>query len=92
MQLIGAVLLNSLGEKFPTLSGNGELLKNPEKYVLVEDSQEKPKIGQYEMAGGLLLAGAVFVVSRVFSKISCRQFGPVSLHMYAYMVVIYSNP
>lgn len=85
--IIGAVLLNSLGEKFPVLSGNGELLKNPEKYVLVEDSQEKPKISQYEMAGGLLLAGAVFVVSRVFSKNILPAIGPVSLHMYAYMVV-----
>lgn len=85
--IIGAVLLNGLGEKYPKLSGNGELLKNPEKYVLVEDKAEKPKIGQYEMAGGLLLAGAVFVVSRVFSKNILPAIGPVTLHMYAYMVV-----
>lgn len=38
-------------------------------------------------AGGLLLAGAVFVVSRVFSKNILPAIGPVSLHMYAYMVV-----
>ena len=37
--------------------------------------------------GGLLLAGAVFVVSRVFSKNILPAIGPVSLHMYAYMVV-----
>ncbi len=86
--IIGAVLLNSLGEKIPKLSGKGELLKNPEKYVLVEDSQEKPKISQFEMAGGLLLAGAIFVVSLVFSENILPAIGPVSLHMYAYMVVI----
>lgn len=85
--ILGAVLLNSLGNRFPKLSGNGELLKNPEKYVLVEDSAEKPKIGQYEMASGLLLAGAVFVVARVFSNHILPNIGPVTLHTYAYLVV-----
>lgn len=56
--ILGAVALNALGNKYPKLTGNGELLKDPSRYSLAEDSAPKPKVGLYECAGGLLLTGA----------------------------------
>lgn len=85
--ILGAVALNIFGNKFPSMTGNGELLKNPEAYKLAEDSAPKPKITQQDMAGGLLFTGAVFVLSYVFSEIIFPGIGPVTFHMYAYMVV-----
>lgn len=86
--ILGAVALNAIGQKYPKLTGNGELLKNASKYELKEDKTEKPKIGPFDMAGGLLLTGAVFTVSQLFSSKILPSIGAVTLHMYAYMVVI----
>lgn len=87
--ILAAVALNALGNKFPSLTGNGELLKNPDKYVLVDEkkNKDKAKIGPYEIAGGLLLTGATYALARVFSKNILPAIGPVTLHMYAYMVI-----
>lgn len=85
--ILGAVALNGLGNKFPRLSGNGELLKNAEKYELPEDKAEKPKVGQFEIAGGLMLTGAVFALSNLFGEYLLPSIGPVTIHMYAYMVI-----
>ena len=85
--ILGAIALNGLGEKFPKLTGNGELLRNPEKYSLAEDKAPKPKLTQQDMGGGLLLTGAIFALSYAFSAVILPQIGSVKLHMYAYMVV-----
>lgn len=85
--ILGAVGLNILGNKFPKLTGNGELLKDPGAYQLAEDDAPKPKVTQHDIAGGLLFTGAVFALSYIFSEYIFPGIGPVSLHMYAYMVV-----
>ncbi len=85
--ILAAVGLNALGNKFPQLTGNGELLKNPEKYVLVEDEAPKPKVGPYEIAGGLMLVFAMYTIARTFSKHIFPGIGSVTFHTYAYLVV-----
>ncbi|MST55822.1 hypothetical protein FYJ74_07235 [Pyramidobacter sp. SM-530-WT-4B] len=85
--ILGAVALNSLGERFPSLSGNGELLRNASKYELPKDKAAKPEISQYHMGGGLLLTCCIFAAGRIFSKSILPSIGKVSIHMYAYMVV-----
>lgn len=85
--ILGAVGLNILGNKFPKLTGNGELLKNPEAYSLKEDNEPAPKLEQKDIAGGLLLTGGIFTLSRIFAKVILPSIGPVQLHLYAYMVV-----
>lgn len=84
--ILFAVLLNSAGKKFPKLTGNGELLKNADKYTLVED-EVKVEANSYDMAGGLLLTGAIYALARMFSKQLLPSIGPVQLHLYAYMVI-----
>lgn len=86
--ILGAVALNALGERFPKLSGNGELLKNAEKYKdLVEEKKEKPVITIKERAGGLALTCAVFTVASILSEV-IPPFGLVEIHMYAWMVLL----
>lgn len=84
--ILGAVALNTLGEKYPNLTGNGELLKNPEKYSLKEDSMEKPKIDMYDMAGGLMVVAAVYAIGSILKKV-VPPIGSVTLHMYVWMVI-----
>ena len=86
--ILGAVALNALGNKFPRLTGNGELLKNASQYALEEDKAEKPKLTQNDIAGGLLLTGGIFAVATLFAEKILPAIGPVSLHMYAYLVVL----
>lgn len=90
--ILAAVALNSIGKKYPKLTGNGELLKNAEAYVMEEDNKkiDIKEITQYDMAGGLLLTGCIYAISRIFSKSILPSIGPVTLHMYAYMVIFSS--
>lgn len=85
--ILGAVALNSMGNKWPKLTGNGELIRNTGKTVLVEEKKEKVNATPYDMAGGLLLTGGVYALCLAFSEKLLPNIGPVSLHMYAYMVV-----
>ncbi len=85
--ILGAIALNSIGKKFPKLTGNGELLRDPDRYSLAEDKVERPKLTQADIAGGLLLTGGIYVASYVCSKFVLPSIGPVSLHMYVYMVI-----
>ncbi|ONI38629.1 hypothetical protein AN639_07560 [Candidatus Epulonipiscium fishelsonii] len=85
--ILGAVGLNILGNKYPKLTGNGELLKNPEKYSLAEDHAPKPKIGLNDIGGGLLVTCAIYALSYTVSEFILPSIGPVSLHMYVYTVI-----
>lgn len=86
--ILAAIGLNALGEKFPKLTGNGELLKEPEKYAMESDKAEKPKVGLYEAAGGLLLTCALYAVARLISKTVPPIAGNITFHMYAYLIVL----
>jgi len=88
--ILGAVALNAIGEKFPKLSGNGELLRDAAKYQDVpEEKEDKPKakITINERAGGLVLTCAVFCVARILAKV-VPPIGVVEIHMYAWMVIV----
>ncbi|MBQ9155761.1 MAG: 2-hydroxycarboxylate transporter family protein [Eubacterium sp.] len=86
--ILGAVALNALGEKFPKLTGKGELLRDASKYENVtEEKAEKPKITIQERAGGLMLTCATFTVASILSEV-IPPIGLVEIHMYAWLVLI----
>lgn len=85
--ILAAVALDAVGNKFPKLTGNGELLKNPEKYAMASDKAEKPKVGLYEAAGGLLLTCGMYAIARLLSK-TVPAVGSISFHMYVYLIVL----
>lgn len=83
--ILGAVALNSLGNKYPKLSGNGELIRSANGFTGEDKEKINPTL--VDIAGGLLLTCALFAISRTFSKHILPSIGVVILHMYAYMVV-----
>lgn len=84
--ILGAVALDAMGHKWPKLTGNGELIRNADKSLL-NDNKGKVKATAFDMAGGLLLTGGVYALCLIFSDKLLPNIGPVSLHMYAYMVI-----
>lgn len=88
--ILGAVALNAVGNRFPGLTGNGELLRDAaaiEQKVGMEDKKEKIVITIRERAGGLLLTCTVFAVARMLAKL-VPPIGMVEIHMYAWMVIL----
>lgn len=85
--IIGAVLLHKLGNAKPKLTGHGEILRNQD-LTSKSEKGEKKKASQQEMAVGLLLTGCVFIIAYAFGEYILPSIGNVSLHFYAYMVVI----
>lgn len=83
--IVAAAVLNNVGEKFPSLTGNGELLR---KATFDVEEQETPKITTREIAIGLMLAACVYTFSNALSKDILPGFGDVKIHTFAYMVII----
>lgn len=82
-----AAILNKVGEKYPSLSGNGELVKaSPEQQAVVE--AEPPKIGLDEVGMAFLAVFGLYMLSAILSKSILPTIGGVSIHTYAYMVFI----
>ena len=86
--ILAAVGLDALGKRYPSTTGHGELIRST-----ASDAAEAAKkkdagdVTPYDIAGGLFLTGGIYALSRLFSKTILPSIGPVSLHMYAYMVV-----
>ena len=71
-------LLDKLGKKYPSFSGNGKLLKSQEE--IVEKNEENKKIEYEELGIGLVIATTFFAFGSLLSK-----FIPV--HSYALMII-----
>lgn len=84
--IVAAAFLNTLGEKMPALTGNGELLRKSSFDVGEDDVA--PKITPREIAIGLMLATCVYTLSYALSKSILPGFGDVKIHTFAYMVII----
>lgn len=83
--IVTAATLDTVGKKFPALTGNGGLLR---KASLDADESEAPKITPREIAIGLMLAACVYTISYALSKKILPGFGDVKIHTFAYMVII----
>ncbi len=83
--IVAAAVLNSIGEKVPSLTGNGELLRKSNFDV---EESEAPKITPREIATGLMMAACIYTFSSALSKEILPGFGDVKIHTFAYMVII----
>lgn len=84
--IVAAAVLNTIGEKFPSLTGNGELLRNS-NFDVQADAQA-PKITPREIAIGLMLATCIYTFASALSKEILPGFGDVKIHTFAYMVIL----
>lgn len=83
--IIGGALLDKLGKIAPKLTGNGRLMKG-------EDYSKKTEAGAKEatskdVAAGLVLALAFYVLGLLFSKVILPKIGGFIIHNLAYMVI-----
>ncbi len=86
--ILAAVGLDALGKKYPSTTGNGELLKNAAAYEEKgTEKKEAAKLTTYDIAGGILLTGGIYTLALIFSERLLPYIGPVMMHMYAYMVI-----
>lgn len=83
--IVAAAVLNGIGERMPSLTGNGELLRKSKFSV---DEQKEAKITPREIAIGLMLAACVYTFSAALSKEILPGFGDVKIHTFAYMVIL----
>ena len=85
--IVCASLLDTLGKRFPVLTGNGELVRRG-SMVNTEDGQCHRQIGNRDLAVGLMLATSLYVLAQVFSKGLSPLLGKVQVHPYAWMVLL----
>ncbi len=83
--IIAAAVLNTIGQKMPSLTGNGELVRNSQFNV---EEQAAPKITPREIAIGLMLATCIYTFAASLSKSILPGFGDVKIHTFAYMVIL----
>ncbi|GAB6087609.1 citrate/sodium symporter CitS [Alkaliphilus crotonatoxidans] len=83
-----AALLNKLGEKKPSLTGNGELVRG--EGFDAEDKKSDLKITNKEIAAGLLLSVSAYLLGTLMSKKILPSIGGVQIHTFAYMVLFVS--
>lgn len=84
--IVAAAVLNTIGERMPALTGNGELLRKSS--FDVGEEEEAPKITPREIAIGLMLSACVYTLAAALSKEILPGFGDVKIHTFAYMVII----
>ncbi|ASA54376.1 citrate/sodium symporter CitS [Vibrio gazogenes] len=84
--IVAAAILNGLGDKIPSLTGNGELIRKSN--FNVNEETKKITITPREIAIGLMLAACVYTFSVSLSKHILPGFGDIKIHTFAYMVII----
>lgn len=78
LAIVAAGLLDKLGKRFPSLTGNGKLLKAQDA-EMTEEKKHTPL--QYEELGtGLLMATSFFIFGNILSKF-------IPIHAYALMII-----
>ncbi|NQZ48648.1 MAG: 2-hydroxycarboxylate transporter family protein [Moritella sp.] len=84
--IVIAAGLNMLGNKYPALTGNGDLLRNSS--FDVSENEQIGEITPREIAVGLVLATCTYTFAYSLSKSILPGFGDVKIHTFAYMVIL----
>lgn len=83
--IIGSALLNTIGEKFPKLTGDKKTLVRGGEHIAREDKKVACTI-QDEMGAFILTLGC-YGVGRLMSKVILPEIAGASIHAYAYMII-----
>lgn len=84
--IVAAAILNGLGQKYPSMTGNGELIRNSS--FDVKSEEKSITVTPRDIAIGLMLATCIYTFSYSLSKHILPGFGDVKIHTFAYMVII----
>lgn len=83
--IVGSALLNTVGEKFPKLTGDKKTLVRGGE-VLARDDKKVSFTIQDEL-GAVVLAFGCYGVGRLMSKVILPKIAGASIHAYAYMII-----
>lgn len=87
--IIAGALLNGLGKKMPSLTGDGKTLMRAKDGEAVKDKNaELPKAGMQEIASAFVWVGAVYAVATLISKVLLPTVFGIPIHTYAYFVIL----
>src|SRR5690606_29157988 len=78
LSIVFAGLLNKVGEKFPSTTGKGMILKG---YTLQKEEVAKEPVNYQYMGTGFVITGVFFTVGIIISK-----FVP-AIHYYAWTII-----
>lgn len=79
-------LLNKLGEKRPSLTGNGELMRDASTIHHQDDYQYKPS--SLDVIGGLFMITVFFELAMILAKQILPNIGNIPIHQYVYLILI----
>ncbi len=83
--IIGSALLNTVGQKYPALTGDKKTLLRKGGSITRDDT--KIKTTTEDMMGALLLAFACFAVGRIMNKKLLPTIAGAAIHQYAYLII-----
>lgn len=83
--IIGSALLNTIGQKYPALTGDKKTLLRKGGSITRDDAKVKTTIEG--MMGALLLAFACFAVGRIMNKKILPTIAGAAIHQYAYLII-----
>jgi len=83
-----AAMLNKIGEKRPSLTGNGELVRK--KDFDAKDEGTNVKITNREISAGFVLSISIYLLAVLMSKKILPTIFGVEIHTFAYMVLFVS--
>ena len=83
--IIGSALLNTLGEKFPFLTGDKKTIVRGGEHLARED--KKVVCTMQAELGAVVLTLGCYGVGRLMSKVILPKIAGASIHAYAYMII-----
>ena len=82
--VIFAILLDIVGKKVPSISGNGELVKSGKK---IETEENKIEINMDDIAAGIFITSGFYIFSILFAKKVLPSIFGVVIPEFAYMII-----
>ena len=83
--IIGSALLNTVGQKFPKMTGDKKTLVRGGENIARDDV--KIKTTTQDMLGAMVIACGCYSVGRIMSKKLLPTIAGASIHAYAYMII-----
>lgn len=83
--IIGSAMLNTIGAKFPKLTGDKKTLVRGGENIARDDVKVKTTVE--DMLGAMVIACGCYSVGRIMSKKLLPTIAGASIHAYAYMII-----
>lgn len=83
--IIGSAVLNTIGEKVPSMTGDKKTLVRGGENITRDDAKVKSTVE--DMLGAVVLTFACYCVGRIMSKKLLPTIAGAAIHAYAYMII-----